>query len=89
MAQASQVLQLPPDVLKQIPAGTPPPGVVPNFTDPEDLGYVLITVATVFVFLGLVAFAIRAYGRIYVLKRLRWDDGERIFPPYSYRSTAD
>lgn len=82
MAQASQILQLPPHVLKQLPAGTPPPGVVPNLTNPEDEGYVLVTVATIFLVLGLVAYGIRAYGRVFVIKQVRWDDGKRIRPPY-------
>ncbi len=89
MTQASQVLQLPPDALKQLPAGTPPPGVVSNFTNPEDKGYVLVTVATVFLVLGLFAFCIRAYGRVYVIKRVGWGDGKRTRPPFGYRSTAD
>jgi hypothetical protein len=45
---ASNLATMSPAQLSQIPAGTPPPGVQPNFVDPPSDGYVLITVGSIF-----------------------------------------
>lgn len=57
--------------LCQIPAGTPPNGGMPNFTDPESLQPTLIAVTAITTSLALVITA----GRFYVNKsQLRWAD---------------
>ena len=72
---ASQVLNLPPAVLSQIPIATPPPGIQSNLTSPEDKGFQLTIIASIFLALGLTAFIIREYAKIFVVKKRGWDDG--------------
>ncbi|KAL9081331.1 MAG: hypothetical protein Q9159_007353 [Coniocarpon cinnabarinum] len=71
---ASQVLNLPPAVLLQIPAGTPPPGLQPNLVNPTNKGYELTIIASIFLAIGLIAFTIREYGKLFVIKKRGWDD---------------
>ena len=72
---ASQVLNLPPAVLSEIPILTPPPGIQPNLVNPEDKGFQLTIIASIFLAIGLIAFTIREYAKIFVVKKRGWDDG--------------
>ena len=71
---SAEILQLPPEVLKQIPAGTPPPGQVSNLIDPSSRAYVLLITSSVFLSLGLVAFFIRLYAKFLIRRGAWWDD---------------
>lgn len=64
------------DQLKLVPAYPPPPGVTPNFDNPEDLGYRSIITTTVFLCVALVFFVARAYVKARIHRRLTWDDGK-------------
>ncbi|KAI1115362.1 hypothetical protein F5Y14DRAFT_134728 [Nemania sp. NC0429] len=57
-----------------LPAAAPPPGVVPNFTDPSLLPNSSFAVAGVFVALTLVAALIRLFVCARLTKNWGWDD---------------
>lgn len=60
--------------LSQIPAGRPPPGVVPNFKNPESLADSVIIVNSIFLALMLVFLTIRIYTKQFIAHGLGWDD---------------
>ncbi|KAF4621901.1 hypothetical protein G7Y89_g14444 [Cudoniella acicularis] len=60
--------------LDHSPAGIPPPGVIPNFTNPPSKGEALVVLDGVFVSLMLVAVLIRIYVRVRLVKTWGWDD---------------
>lgn len=60
--------------LDHIPAGTPPPGVIPNLTDPPSKGDAIVILDGVFVSLMLVSVLIRVYVRLRLVKTWGWDD---------------
>ena len=60
---AASALQDP--AILQLPALPPPPGVIPNFTNPENKGHSLIVV---------IALANRAYVKLYIVHKMSWDD---------------
>lgn len=64
----------PPSTWQYVPSGFPPAGQTINFTDPEDRGYILIVVGSVLTALMVIIFCIRTYVKIFILKRLQWDD---------------
>ena len=70
----SELAQLPPSVLNALPALPPPVGVESNFVNPEDRGYVLNSVATVLFCLMVCLFAIRVYTRLFIIRKMGWDD---------------
>ncbi|KAM7207889.1 hypothetical protein V8F20_001683 [Naviculisporaceae sp. PSN 640] len=55
-------------------AGEPPPGVTPNFENPESIGYRLIIVAAVFPAFTGVFLLLRLYTAQFILKRWHIDD---------------
>jgi len=52
----------------------PPPGVIPNFVDPETRGPVLLIVGSIFMVIMLVLASMRFYTKIFIVRRLTWDD---------------
>ena len=62
--------------LAQLPAGIPPPGVVPNFKNPPSLAQPIIAVHAVFLSLAVLFVALRLYTKIFLTRLLRWDDCE-------------
>ncbi|KAI9836483.1 MAG: hypothetical protein M1837_003389 [Sclerophora amabilis] len=56
------------------PAIPPPPGVTPNFENPESLATELITVNSVFVALMLIAVGVRVWTKSRITHSLGWDD---------------
>lgn len=60
-----------------VPAMAPPPGVIPNFKNPESKAYESITTTAVCVSLMMPFFALRIYSRVFVTRSLGWDDCER------------
>ncbi|KAI4270032.1 MAG: hypothetical protein LQ337_006936 [Flavoplaca oasis] len=65
-------------VLAQMPAGLPPPGVIPDFDGPNPLSYTILGVATTFVGLTLFFLGIRMYTKTKILRRWTWDDATSI-----------
>ena len=58
----------------QLPALQPPPGVVPNFTDPKNKGPTLIIVGAILLAIVVILLANRAYTKIHIVRRASWDD---------------
>jgi hypothetical protein len=64
----------PPEIWQYIPAMEPPAGVVPNFANPESKGHIAIVVGSILTALMVCFFAIRAYTKLFILRKLTWDD---------------
>lgn len=58
----------------QLPALPPPPGVIPNLTDPDDVGPTLIIVGAVLLAVMVLALANRAYTKLCIVQKVSWDD---------------
>ena len=63
-----------PAVLAVTPAGKPPPGVIPNFTNPPSNGHILIEVGSVLVALMLVFVGVRMYTKLKIVGKTTPDD---------------
>ncbi|QSZ34645.1 hypothetical protein DSL72_007499 [Monilinia vaccinii-corymbosi] len=57
-----------------MPARQPPPGVVPNFANPDSTGHIFIIVGTIMLTLMLVLASLRFYTKIFVIRLITWDD---------------
>ncbi|KAI0186878.1 hypothetical protein EV127DRAFT_410828 [Xylaria flabelliformis] len=62
------------DSLATTPAGTPPPGVKPNFVDPPSGATILIVVGTLLLTIMLVFAGIRFYIKVFVRRQVTADD---------------
>ncbi|KAL8810238.1 MAG: hypothetical protein Q9200_002737 [Gallowayella weberi] len=71
---AKAIEQLPPSLLQSQPAGSPPPGVLPNFGDPPTLVPPILGVGTSFLALALFCFSIRAWTKLTIIRKFSWDD---------------
>ena len=65
---------IPSAVLMTIPAGQPPSGVQPNFTDPPTQVPVILGVGIAFFILAILCFSIRIYTKLAIAKNWKWDD---------------
>ena len=65
-----------PQMLASTPAGVPPPGIKPNFTNPHGNGAALISVASVLLVLMLVFVSARVYTKIKIIRKWSPDDCE-------------
>ena len=73
---AKIIESLSPEELETTPAGQPPAGVQPNFAHPQTLvPTILGTLITLFA-LTCICFSIRIYTKIFIAKKLKWDDSE-------------
>ena len=61
-------------ILDELPAMLPPPGVVPNFTDPPSSAGSLGAGVGVMIFIGTLGFAARMFTKIYVMKQMQLED---------------
>lgn len=61
------------DILQR-PALPPPPGVVPNFANPDNIRVALIVTSVLCLFISTLSFWIRAYTRFYIFKETEWED---------------
>jgi len=61
--------------LSQIPALTPPPGVIPNFVHPQNEAYIPVVVISICFTLLVFFVSLRFYAKIWVLHAFGWDDG--------------
>lgn len=59
---------------QHVPATIPPPGVTPDFENPESRGSVHIITGAVLLALMILFYAIRIYAKVFVIKRFHWDD---------------
>jgi len=58
-----------------MPAGVPPPGVIPNFTDPETRVSRIDVSAAVCLPLIIIFASFRLYAKAFIVKKRTWDDG--------------
>lgn len=70
----SFVRNLPPSLLGILPSAPPPPGVVPDFENPQTLVPVILAVESVFTAIALIVFFIRIYTKSVILRSWKWDD---------------
>ena len=75
-ADPKSIESIPPALLKTIPAGQPPPGIVPNFADPPTLVPVVLGVCIAFMTLAFFCFSIRIYTKLVIAKKWNWADCE-------------
>ena len=75
---------IPPKVLGNLPALPPPVGLKSNFVSPEDRGYICNAVVTVLFCFTACLFAIRVYTKLLIVRKAGWDDRECAFN-YVYR----
>ncbi|CAG8982005.1 hypothetical protein HYALB_00004874 [Hymenoscyphus albidus] len=74
----SALTNAPPELLAFLgntPAITPPPGVVSNFLDPENHGAAQVKATSVMLAVVLVFFLNRVYVKLFLTKKVTWDDG--------------
>ena len=58
----------------QIPALPPPPGVTPNFTNPENKGQSLVVAGAILLTFVVIMLANRAYTKLCIVRKTSWDD---------------
>ena len=63
-----------PEILSQIPGGTPPAGLVPNFAHPANQGPTLIAVGGVMIALMMGFLMNRLYTKARIVRKFSWDD---------------
>ena len=73
---ADALATMTPEQLSKIPAGTPPPGVQPNFVNPPSSAPVLIAVGTVFMGIMFLFAGMRFYVKVIVRRKVAPDDCE-------------
>ena len=61
-------------LLTNVPLQQPPPGQVSNFIDPPSSGHLVTIVGSIFLVPQLLFYGVRMYTKIFVARRLRWDD---------------
>ena len=66
---------LPQDFWSTTPALQPPPGLKPNFLNPEDRGPKFVTAATVVFILMVLLYFNRVYTKLLLLRKVSLDDG--------------
>ena len=63
-----------PTVFKGVPAAKPPPGVVPNYSNPYSDGPTLIIVGSLLLFIMLVCVGARIFTKVKITRRTTPDD---------------
>lgn len=58
----------------KIPLASPPPGVIPNYANPESRAYETIIVVTISLSLMFPFFLLRVYSRVFITRSIGWDD---------------
>lgn len=61
--------------MENYPAVPPPPGVTPNFVDPETRAPVVIVFSAISLGLMWPVLATRTYTKVWILRSFGWDDG--------------
>jgi hypothetical protein len=81
LGNLSQMHSLPPEEQERImngPALPPPEGTVPNLDNPPNNNVLGVFALTLIFLFPIVSALLRAYGRIVVVKLVRWEDCEWI-----------
>lgn len=60
--------------MARTPVGVPPPGVVPNLTDPPSIGHLLIIIGSCAMGVMVFAAGLRFYTRLMIQRAFRADD---------------
>ncbi|CAG8956288.1 hypothetical protein HYFRA_00003668 [Hymenoscyphus fraxineus] len=74
----SALTNAPPELLAFLgntPAIPPPPGIVSNFLDPENHGAAQVKATSILLAVTLVFFLSRVYVKLFLTKKVTWDDG--------------
>jgi hypothetical protein len=74
MAGAIDFSKIPPEQLAQIPAGIPPPGVIPNLINPPNAGTYIIIANSILMAIMISFVALRFYVVFKIKKRIGADD---------------
>lgn len=74
MSQQLPASALQDPAILELPALPPPPGVIPNFTNPESKGESLIIPGAILLTLVIIAVANRAYTKLCIIRKFSWDD---------------
>ena len=71
----------PPGVpLDRVPGLQPPPGVTPNFVNPENYQNTLIAALTIFLTIATIFTAAKLYTRAFIVKSIAWEDCKYSLP---------
>lgn len=76
---ATRPAGLSPSQLASIPASTPPPGVIPNFVNPESNSYKIHIASAICLPSMLLFVALRLYAKLFLNKQKTFDDGNNFF----------
>lgn len=69
---------LPPGIdLSQVASQQPPPGVEPNFVNPESTASTAIAVTVLFTVIMFIFVCMRVYTKLFVSRAKGWDDCKR------------
>lgn len=60
--------------LDRVPGLEPPPGVVPNFVNPENYQNKIIACLTVFLAIATIFTAAKLYTKAVIVKSIAWED---------------
>lgn len=75
IARKMKISDLPPGIdLNKPPMIPPPPGVTPNFTNPESRAWTVYVTSAVCLALTFILFAARMYSKFFVVKKRSIDD---------------
>lgn len=93
MASISQdITKAPPEVLAMLatmPSIPPPNGIVPNFLNPYTRAPTQVIPTSIILGLVVVFFCNRVYVKLWLQKRLSWDDGTLFFGMVSFYESGD
>lgn len=64
------------ELWSDLPAMPPPPGVTPNFVNPQNRTDVYVVVYTIFSSLVVLFVSLRFYAKIWITRSVGWDDCE-------------
>ena len=60
--------------LDRVPGLQPPPGVIPNFVNPENYQNKVIAECTIFLTIATIFTAAKLYTRAFIIKSIAWED---------------
>lgn len=74
LPSASELPEIPLSTLSTLPALELPPGIQPNFVNPENRGFVFVSVGTILFSLMALFYLVRIYTKILIIRKAGWDD---------------
>ena len=74
MSQLPSAAALQDPAVLQLPALPAPPGVIPNFANPKNIGPRLIVSGAILLTFVTIALASRAYTKFYIVRKVSLDD---------------